>query len=209
MRLYHSPTSPYVRKVMILLHETGLLDRVELVSAAGTPLDPGTLPVDHNPLGKVPVLETAEGAIFDSRVICRYLDDLAQAGAYPADAGIWRTLTLEALADGILDAALLMVYETRLRPEDMRFAPWSEAQATKIVRALDALETDWVGHLTAARDGCPDMGAMAVGAALGYLDFRLPALDWRVGHPQLAAWGAMFAMRVSMQVTVPKDAAKS
>ena len=203
MRLFHSPTSPYVRKVMILLHETGLVDRVELVRAAGTPLDPGTLPIDHNPLGKVPVLETAEGAIFDSRVICRYLDDLAQAGAYPMGVGIWRTLTLEALADGILDAALLMVYETRLRPEDVRFAPWVEAQASKIVRALDVLEADWVGNLSAPRDGCPDMGAMAVGAALGYVDFRLAALNWRVGRPDLAAWAEVFAQRASMQATVP------
>jgi glutathione S-transferase len=203
MRLFHSPTSPYVRKVMILINEVGLLDRVELVRAAGTPLDPGTLPIDHNPLGKVPVLETADGAIFDSRVICRYLDDLAQAGAYPAGAGIWRTLTLEALADGILDAALLIVYETRLRPEEVRFAPWTDAQATKIVRALDALEADWVGHLTAPRVDCPDMGTMAVAAALGYVDFRLAALKWRDGRPLLAAWADVFAQRTSMVATVP------
>jgi glutathione S-transferase len=203
MRLYHSPTSPYVRKVMILIHEAGLIDRVERVSAAGTPLDPGTLPVDHNPLGKVPVLETAEGAIFDSRVICRYLDDLAGAGAYPTGPGIWRTLTLEALADGVLDAALLMVYETRLRPEEVRFAPWVEAQATKITRALDALEADWVEHLAVAGAGCPDMGTMAVGAALGYVDFRLGHLDWRAGRPGLTAWEAEFGRRAAMVATRP------
>jgi glutathione S-transferase len=203
MRLYHSPTSPYVRKVMILIHEAGLIDRVERVSAAGTPLDPGTMPVNHNPLGKVPVLDTADGAIFDSRVICRYLDDVAGAGAYPKGAGIWRTLTLEALADGILDAAMLMVYETRLRPEEVRFAPWVEAQETKIVRALDTLEADWVEHLTVARAGCPDMGTMAVGAALGYVDFRLGRLNWREGRSALAAWEAGFATRASMVATVP------
>ena len=203
MRLYHSPTSPYVRKVMILIHEAGLLDRVERVSAAGTPLDPGTLPVDHNPLGKVPVLETADGVIFDSRVICRYLDDLAGTGAYPKGPGIWRTLTLEALADGVLDAALLMVYETRLRPEEVRFAPWVEAQAAKIMRSLDALEADWVGHLTATRTGCPDMGTMAVGAALGYVDFRLGHLDWRAGRPGLVAWEAAFGQRAAMVATRP------
>jgi glutathione S-transferase len=203
MRLYHSPTSPYVRKVMILIHEAGLIDRVERVSASGTPLDPGTMPVDHNPLGKVPVLETAEGALFDSRVICRYLDDLAGAGAYPAGNDIWRTLTLEALADGILDAAVLMVYETRLRPEEVRFAPWVEAQATKIVRALDALEAEWLPHLTTLGDGCPDMGAIAVGAALGYVDFRLDHLNWRVGRVGLTAWEAGFAQRAAMLATRP------
>lgn len=203
MRLYHSPTSPYVRKVMILLHETGLVDRVELVRAAGTPLEPGTLPVDHNPLGKVPVLETADGVMFDSRVICRYLDDLAGAGAYPYGRGVWRTLTLEALADGILDAALLIVYETRLRPEEVRFAPWVEAQTVKVTRALDALEAEWVGHLTAARDGCPDMSTIAVAAALGYVDVRLAALDWRAERPLLAAWADGFAQRASMGATQP------
>lgn len=203
MRLYHSPTSPYVRKVMLLIHEAGLVGRVALVRAAGTPLDPGTLPIAHNPLGKVPVLETADGAIYDSRVICRYLDRVAGAGAYPDDAGIWRTLTLEALADGILDAALLMVYETRLRPEEVRFAPWVDAQATKIVRALDALDTDWLAHLTDVRTGCPDMGTIAVAAALGYVDFRLGHLNWRNDRPGLAAWEAGFAQRPAMIATVP------
>ncbi|MGL5010915.1 MAG: glutathione S-transferase [Paracoccaceae bacterium] len=203
MRLYHSVTSPFVRKVMILLHETGLADRVELISARGSPLEPGTMPVDHNPLGKVPVLETVDGVLFDSRVICRYLDDLAQAGAYPRGADIWRTLTLEALADGIMDAAVLTVYEMRLRPEDMRFSPWVEAQATKITRALDALEADWIPHLTEVREGCPDMGAIAVGAALGYVDFRLGHLEWRADHPDLAAWEAGFSQRASMAASVP------
>ena len=123
MRLFHSPTSPYVRKVMVLLHESGLLDQVELVTGSGTPLDPGAAPLDANPLGKVPALEREDGpALFDSRVICRYLDDRAKAGLYPTGAALWDTLVLEAAADGILDAALLMVYESRLRPEPLSFA---------------------------------------------------------------------------------------
>lgn len=84
MRLYHSPTSPFVRKVMVLLHEVGALDRVTLVPAAGTPLDPGTMPVDRNPLGKIPALERPEGpTLYDSRVITRYLDETLKAGLYP------------------------------------------------------------------------------------------------------------------------------
>lgn len=203
MRLYHSPTSPYVRKVMILIHESGLTDRVELVRATGTPLDPGSLPLAQNPLGKVPVLEAPDGVIFDSRVICRYLDDLAGAGAYPTGAALWRTLTLEALADGMLDAALLLMYETRLRPEERRFAPWTDAQWSKIARALDALESGWIGELTAPRAGCPDMGHIALGAALGYLDFRLGAQNWRAGHPALTAWAETFMARESLQTTRP------
>lgn len=203
MRLFHSPTSPYVRKVMILIHEAGLTDRVELVPSSGTPLDPGSLPLLHNPLGKVPVLDTVEGPIFDSRVICRYLDDLAGAGAYPTGGALWRTLTLEAMADGILDAALLMVYETRLRPEHLRFQPWRDAQWAKIARALDAIEADRITDLHAPRSGCPDMGQMALAAALGYVDFRLSAQNWRAGRPLLSEWADSFGQRTSVQATLP------
>lgn len=200
MRLYHSPTSPYVRKVMVILHETGLLDRVERVAGSGSPVDAGTAPLQANPLGKVPALERADGpALYDSRVICRYLDDLAGGGLYPRDATLWDALTLEATADGILDAALLMVYESRLRPEALRFAPWVEGQWAKVDRALDALETRWIPHL----QGTPDIGHIALGCALGYLDFRHSARDWRNRRPHLAAWEAVFAARPSMQATRP------
>ena len=126
MRLYHSPTSPYARKVTVLLAETGQTGAVTLVAVAGTPLDTGTMPLAHNPLGKIPALERAEGgALYDSRVICRYLDDRAGGRLYPPAPRLWDTLTLEATADGILDAAILMVYEARIRPEPLRFADWS------------------------------------------------------------------------------------
>jgi glutathione S-transferase len=203
MQLYYSPTSPYVRKVAVLIEEAGLADRVERIASSGTPLAPGSLPLAENPLGKVPVLVTADGALYDSRVICRYLNDVAGAGAYPAGAALWRTLVLEATADGILDAALLMVYEGRLRPEELRYQPWIDAQWAKVARALDVLEADWKDHLSAAHDGCPNMGHIALGAALGYVDFRLGAMDWRAGRPALADWAAAFAARPAMVATVP------
>lgn len=200
MRLYFSPTSPYVRKVVVLLHETGMLDRVELVSGSGTPIDAGKAPLDANPLGKVPALERPDGpALYDSRVICQYLDAEAGAGLYPSGARRWDTLTVEATGDGILDAALLMVYEWRIRPEEMRYAPWVEGQWAKVDRALDVLETRWMAHL----EGPLDMGQIAIGCALGYLDFRHDARGWRTGRPHLAAWEARFAARPSMQATVP------
>jgi glutathione S-transferase len=200
MRLYFSPTSPYVRKVMVLLHETGQLDEVERITGSGSPVDPGSAPLEANPLGKVPALERADGpALYDSRVICRYLDDRAAAGLYPSGARLWDTLTVEATGDGILDAALLMVYEGRLRPEELRFRPWVEGQWAKVDRALDALETRWIAHL----EGPLDAGQIAVGCALGYLDFRQDARGWRTGRPRLAAWYAGFAARPSMQATVP------
>lgn len=114
MKLYYSPTSPYVRKVMLVLHETGQLEDVELVSASGTPMNPADALLSKNPLTKVPALERPDGpTLIDSRVICRFLDERGQGGLYPKGAGQWHAITLEALGDGILDAALLMTYEAR------------------------------------------------------------------------------------------------
>lgn len=200
MKLYYSPTSPYVRKVMVLIHEARIAG-IELVTAQGTPLDSGSIPVDRNPLGKVPALDRPDGpTLYDSRVICRYLDIVAGAGLYPDAPRLWDTLTLESTADGILDAALLMVYESRIRPEGQRFALWVEAQWAKIDRSLDAVESRWMPHL----GGTLDMGHIAMGCALGYLDFRHDARNWRRGRPRLDAWAATFARRDSMARTHPK-----
>ena len=202
MKLFHSPTSPYVRKVMVLLAETGQLGSVELVSAAGTPVNPGSMPVDHNPLGKIPALLPDTGpAIFDSRVICRYLDDRAGGKLYPKGDALWPVLTLEAMADGMTDAAILMVYEARVRPQEIRMAAWVDGQWSKISRSLDALETAWLAHL----DGPLNMGQVALGCALEYLDFRHGARDWRKGHPKLAAWQKAFSERASMKDTAPAE----
>lgn len=200
MRLHASATSPFVRKVRVVLIETGLAGQVEIVAATGTPVDPGTLPVALNPLGKIPVLERADGpALYDSRVICRYLDSLSGTGLYPEPPRLWEALTLEATADGILDAAVLMVYETRIRPDTLRHAPWVDGQWSKIARALDALEARWLSQLS----GPLDIGQIAVGCALGYLGFRHPERDWRAGRPALAAWETAFAARPSMAATAP------
>ena len=200
MRLYHSPASPFVRKVMILLHEAGQTDAVTLIPVSGTPLAPGTLPVDRNPLGKIPALERDEGAaLYDSRVICRYLDDRFGAGLYPPAPRLWDVLTLEATADGIADAAVLMRYEAFVRPAPSRSPDWAQAQWAKVARALSGVEAAWLPHL----QGAPDMGQIALGCALGYLDFRLPARNWRGGHPGLTAWFDGFALRPSMVATAP------
>lgn len=200
MRLYHSPTSPYVRKVMVLIAEANI-SGVETISVAGTPTAPDARVVGHNPLGKIPALERDDGpTLYDSRVICQFLDAGAGAGLYPEAPRLWDTLTVEATADGILDAALLMVYESRIRPEEKRFEPWVEAQWSKIARALDVLETRWVDHLS----GALDMGQIATACALGYLDFRHAGRDWRKGHDKLARWEAGLAARASMRATVPQ-----
>ncbi len=201
MQLFTSPTTPFGRKVSVQIIESGLDDRVEQTVVAGSPLDPGTMPVNRNPLGKIPALVTDDGqAIFDSRVIARYLDDLSGAGLYPKGPDLWPVLTLEATADGILEAALLMVYETRLRPETARFAPWVEGQWAKVDRALDAIEA---GSLPLLRLPV-HMGQIALAVALGYLDFRHDDRRWQAGRPQLAEWAAAFAQRPSMVDTTPK-----
>ena len=201
MRLYHNPASPYVRKVRALLAEAGRAEAVELLPVAGHPTEPGTLPVHSNPLGKIPALERPDGpTLFDSRVICRFLDHEFGAGLYPGPPALWQTLTLEALADGMMDAAVLMVYETRSRAEGARDSAWVEAQWAKIARAMAALEAEWMSHLA----GRPDMGQIAVACALGYLDFRHAGRDWRAAHPALADWHADIMRRESLAATVPQ-----
>ncbi len=200
MKLYHFPTSPFVRKVVVTLHETGQLDDVELINTQTAPTAPADSLTPSNPLGKIPALEREDGpAIYDSRVICAYLDARADAGLYGEGTRRWDTLTLEATADGIMDAAILMVYESRVRPEEKRYDEWVEAQWGKVDRTIAALNQRWMSHL----HGPLDMGQIAVACALSYIDFRHSDRDWRSGADALAAWHKGFEDRPSMQATVP------
>lgn len=199
MKLYTSPTTPFGRKIAVLLREADLLGKVSVEMVSGTPLDAGSLPVAHNPLGKIPVLVLADGtAVYDSRVISRFLDDHFDLGVYPKGAALWPMLAREAAMDGIIEAAVLMAYETRLRPEELRFAPWLEGQWAKITRALDMFEA-------APPMGAMDMEHIALACALAYLDFRHDARGWRDGRPKLAAWQAAMIARPSMQETSPPN----
>jgi glutathione S-transferase len=199
MKLISSPLSPFVRKVRVLLLESGLDDQVEVVDVATSPLETDPQAAAANPLGKIPALVRLDGpAIHDSRVITRYLDARADGRFYP-EARLWEVLTLEAIAEGIMEAALAMTYEARFRPEEIRYAPWVEGQWAKAARALDAVEGRWMSHLA----GPLDMSHIALGCALGYLDFRHDARGWRVGHPALEAWYAKMAARDSMMRTAP------
>jgi len=202
MKLFHSPASPFVRKVMVTVHELGLVDQVELVATATTPVATDAALKAANPLGKLPCLVRDDGpAIYDSRVITRFLNGVADGPLYP-EARIWDVLTLEATADGLMEAAVLMVYERRVRPEDKVFEDWIEAQWGKALGALKAIEDRWMGHLA----GPVDAGQVGVGCALGYLDFRHPDRDWRAEVPALAKWYSDFAERPSMAATRPPEA---
>lgn len=200
MKLYHNPASPFVRKVMIVLHETGQLKDVEMVASGGTVLDTSKMPLSQNPLGKIPALERDDGpAIYDSRVICAFLDDRTGGKLAGKGATKWDLLTLEATGDGIMDAAVLMVYEGRIRPAELHYAPWVEGQWAKVSRALDALESRWMGLL----NGPFGIGPISIACALGYLDFRHPGRDWRTGRPALAKWFEEISKRPSVAATVP------
>ena len=200
LRLRHGAASPFVRKVRVALHETGMADRVTLEEGSGSPLapNPGNLAV--NPLGKIPCLVLEDGtALYDSRVICRWIDAQAGGALYPQGEELWPALVLEATAEGIMEAGLAVVYEGRLRPEDLRFEPWVAAQKAKILAACDVLERDGA----AALRGPAHMGRLAVACALGYVDFRLPDLGWREGRPALAAWAEEMRTRPSLAATAP------
>jgi len=187
--LRSSPASPFGRKVKMAAHELGLMDRIEIVAADTN--DPSEPLRQQNPLGKIPTLVLEDGTtLFDSRVIVEYLDYLAGGKIFPAGEPRFGQLRLQALADGIADAALLQVYEGRYRPEEGRNANWLAHQAGKVTRGLEALE--------AAPPAFPDrprIGEIALACALGYLDLRFEG-KWRADFPKLVAWLDDFAARV-------------
>ena len=202
MKLRYSPSSPYVRKVLVVAIETGLNDSIERLPTDIQAPSPGFLA--DNPLGKVPALTTDDGtALFDSRVICEYLDSLhGGPKLFPLEGPArWRMLRVMALADGILDAGILRRAET-LRPERERSAAWMERQKNKVTRGLDALARE-VTHF----GGTVTIGHIAAGCCLGWLEFRFgKEEDWRIGRAILADWYSMFMTRPSMVATAPKDA---
>jgi glutathione S-transferase len=201
MKLRFSPTSPYVRKVWIVALETGLAERIELVTTNAWA--PDTDLTADNPLSKVPALIADGGeALFDSPVICEYLDSLHDGHRLVPESGgaRWAQLRLQALGDGILDAALAKRIETAMRPEDKRWTGWVERQGNAIRRGLDVLEEE-----CAAWGDDFLIGQITVAATLGYLDFRFGAEDWRSGRPRLTAWFAKVSGRASVSKTVPKE----
>ncbi|WP_269715033.1 glutathione S-transferase family protein [Caulobacter sp. NIBR2454] len=196
MQLLYSPTSPFARKVRVAMIELGLEDRIQL--AAVDPWTDETLR-GQNPLSKVPTLVTGDGEIiFDSRVICEYLDEIAGGGRlFPATGpDRWRALTAQALADGIGDAAVRVVAQEK-RPAAEQHADQIARQRAAILAALDSLEDD-------AFDGRFGIGQIAVAAQLGYLDFR-KVLDWRENRPILTEWYERVRRRPSMKASEPVE----
>lgn len=199
MKLRYSPLSPYVRKVMVIAHETGLADKIETIVTDTRAGDPQLN--KENPLGKVPTLVTDGGEfLYDSRVIAEYLDSLHDGVKIfpPVGGSRWTALRRQALADGIMDAALLGVYE-KLRPETEQSATWIVKLKSKVFQGLAVLEEEAEEFGDAF-----DIGLLAIGCALGYLDLRYAADNWRAEHPALADWFENFSARPSMMATAPK-----
>ncbi len=203
MQLFYSATSPFVRKCLVSARELGLWERLELLPAAANPVTRDRSVVAKNPLGKIPTLITDDGAVlFDSRVICEYLNGLGDGHLLPAAASArFTVLADQALADGLMDAAVLARYESALRPEPLRWQDWMKGQMEKVSSALADFERRaavWAHRV--------DLGTIALGCALGYLDFRYPELAWRSEHPATARWYTQFAVRESMITTRPPAA---
>ena len=197
MKLRYSTTSPFVRKVHVVAIETGQADKIELVKT--NTADPASGLNKDNPLNKVPALVLDDGsALYDSRVICEYLDTQAKGAFFPPSGPArWTALRRQSLADGMMDAAVLRMIESR-RPESQRSADWDARQKLKVTQGLAALEADHLGPQL-------DIGTLSVAIVLDYLDFRFKAEDWRPSHPKLAAWHKPFATRASLQKTLPHD----
>jgi len=203
MRLHYNVASPFVRKVMAVAIETGLDDRLEPAARMMTPVRPDADLIRDNPLGKIPCLVTDDGAVlYDSRVICEYLDSLHDGPRMFPAAGParWTALRRQAEGDGIMDAGVLARYETFVRPQEHRWGEWIEGQKQKFRRALDALEAE-----AEAFGDTVDIGTLTIGCALGYLDFRYADEGWRDSRPRLAAWLERIAARPSMARTAPVE----
>lgn len=204
MKLHWSPRSPFVRKVMISAHELGLVDRLDCVRTVAATVKPHAELMLDNPLSKIPTLILDDGSpLYDSVVICEYLDNLdGRQRLFPADPARRRlALRRHALANGFLDLSVLRRNE-RDRPAELRSQPHLAAFATKTTATLAAFEKEAPTYDTTTLD----IGAITTGIALSYLDFRFADEPWRPTHPALATWHAGFAARPSVIATHPIDA---
>jgi glutathione S-transferase len=197
MKLLYQTHSPYARKALVFAHEAGLADRIDVVHHETSPTQRNAAVFAENPLGKVPVLlRPGQPAIFDSDVICAYLDTLHDGPPLIPAAGEprWRALRVQAVAQGLADAGIAVRWETVRRPEPLRYAPLRDGYTQKLIASYDWLEAEL--HM----DAPVDVGHIALATALSWLEFReLP--DFRDGRPKLSAWLDAFETRSSMRAT--------
>jgi glutathione S-transferase len=201
VKLWMNKLSPFARKARILAREAGIADRIEEIDTVVSPVTMNEALARDNPLMKIPALVTDAGeTLYDSSVICEYLDTLHQKRKFFPETGRQRFAAMrrQALTDGILDAAVLCRYETAVRPEALRWKDWIEGQKRKVFGGLDVLEAEadsWGEEF--------GIGQIGVACVLGYLDFRFADWGWRAGHPKLAGWFERASRRQSVAATMP------
>jgi glutathione S-transferase len=200
MKLHWSPKSPYVRKVMVCAHELGLVDRIELVRSVAAMLKPNARLMEDNPLSKIPTLVLPDGfTLFDSVVICEYLNDLGGGTLFPREgADKWQALRWHAFGDGLLDAAILWRNERERAQPLQTLIDAFDLKTRASLRQLD-------DEAQALAETPFSIGHIAVACALGYLDYRFDAFGWRAIAPRLAEWEAELRKRPSMLQTEPID----
>ncbi|MCR9240571.1 MAG: glutathione S-transferase family protein [Rhodobiaceae bacterium] len=201
MILFGNHASPFTRKCRVLAAELGIVDQIAFQDPGHlSPVEANRSLVKLNPLGKIPVLQLKDGCTLnDSRVICEYLNTVADGDLFPAETGRrWRALHLQALTDGLMDAALILRYELTFRDGEATWGSWIDRQLERIRASVECMNRDistFCEHIT--------IGEISAACALGYLDFRFTELMWRSDNPELASWFEMFSRRPSMTSTLP------
>ena len=200
MKLFFGGLSPFVRKVMVVAHELGVAERIEINPAMVTPFKTHEDVAAVNPLGKIPAACLDDGSpLYGSGVICEYLDATHGPGKlFPAGPARWTALRRAALGDGILEAGSLARIET-LRPDGTQWQDWRDHQLAKVQRALVAAEADVENLATSDIT----IGEIGLGCALGWLDVRLPGVQWRPVHAGLSRWFDAVSERPSFAATKP------
>ncbi|MGH6854858.1 MAG: glutathione S-transferase family protein [Aestuariivirga sp.] len=199
MKIHGTLTSPFVRTTLVAAHELGLGERVQHVSEPVSPTEANPKLTALSPIGKVPVLETDHArVIHDSRVIVEYLCHVAGNSNLIPDDGVkrFRVLTLQALGQGLGEAAVGLRYETASRPKGLQWNEWMDRTKLRINAVFDDLEANWQSYLESL-----NAGSITVAVVLAYIDFRMPDFDWRKGRPKLAAFHENFSKRESMVKT--------
>jgi glutathione S-transferase len=200
LKLHWSPKSPYVRKVMVCAHELGVLDRLELLRSVAAMTKPNERLMEDNPLSKIPTLVLDDGlALFDSAVICEYLNDLVAGPLFPQlGRHKWQALRWHAFGDGLLDALILWRNE---REREVPLQVLIAAFELKVMASLRQLD----GEAAELAEAPFSIGHVALGCALGYLDYRFETLGWRGIAPRLAAWHEVLRARASYSATEPAE----
>ncbi len=200
MKLHFNPASPFVRMVRVTAHEVGVQDQLELVpTGVLLPVEAHDAVVSDSPLGKIPTLVTDHGSVlYDSRVICEYLAHHGGDKVLFPDEPVsrFRALTIQALAQGLADAAVSYRYETTIRPAERQWDKWAARQLERINAGLDDLENTWIDDLEAM-----SIGTISAAVVPSYLDFRMPDFDWRSTRPKLSGFYDAFRQRPSMKTT--------